>query len=264
MPRRNRGPRSGNGTGAMARIDIDPRTAERLLAGRVGGDDLTPGAAGVGRVLDAARQAATESDLSAMDATVAAMAEVVAGQQVPVLVYAPAAPAARRSGPRAWVPRLLTVSVAGLTAVFGALAVAGALPPDAQRPVADIASRVGIDLPRPDETPKSSDNPAATTTTSPSTTTVPPGETTETTAVTTETTVAGPPCSPPAYLGESGCVSPESQPAVIVPPTTTTTKAPPPPPPTSTSTTVQSGGTNQEQTSGGAHSHSDGADPGVS
>jgi hypothetical protein len=248
MPRRNSDRRSGNGPGEMGRIEIDPRTAERLLAGRATDSDLSAPAEGVVRVLSAARQAAAESDLSGLDATVAAMvATAVAANAAGTAVAKPPLPpssALRRTGPPSWVPKLLTVSVAGLTALFGALAAAGALPSSAQRPVADIVSHVGIDIPRPAATPDAPGEPAATTTTTPgettTTTVAPPGETTGTTAVTSETTVAAQPCGTHTVSPVSGCIEPQPQTPTTLPSPTTTQ---PPPPPTTvppTTTTVPS------------------------
>jgi len=252
----------------MTRIDIDPRTAERLVAGRVADADLPAGAEGVARVLSAARQAAVESDLSALDATVAAMvatAKAAATTQGAKAATVPPPAPARRIGAPSWVPRLLTVSVAGLTAVFGALAVAGALPSSAQGPVADVVSYVGIQLPRPASTPKGPEQPAATTTTvpgAPTTTVAPAGETTGTTAVTPETTVAAPPCEAPAVITASGCLEPQPSPTTV-PPTTTTVPAPPPTTVPPTTTTVPN-----ERTPQGEHSassdHGGTGDPGLS
>jgi hypothetical protein len=225
----------------MPRIDVDPRLAERLIDGRASGADLPRGVAGAARVLEAARRAATERDDTAMASTVAAMRGVLApngGEGA-----AAARPRLRIPSP---LPRILTAGAAGLAVLFGGLAAAGALPAGAQRPVADLVSHVGIDLPQPSAgdktTPKATET---TTTTSTTSTTVATADTTPTTAPTTETTVTAPPCSPPAYAGPNGCVTPlpVPEPTTVPPPTTTTTVAPHPtttvPPPTTT--TVASG-----------------------
>lgn len=223
----------------MPRIDVDPRLAERLIDGRASGAELPRGAAGASRVLEAARRAATERDDAAMTSTVAAMRAVLApnaGQE--------RAPGSLRrfASP---LPRLLTACVAGLTVLFGGLAAAGALPAGAQKPVADLVSHVGIDLPQPSAgdktTPKSAET---TTTTSTTSTTVATADTTPTTAPTTETTVPGPVCAAPAYEGPNGCVTPVPVPTTVPPPTTTTTVAPHPTTtvPAPTTTTVASGG----------------------
>ncbi len=263
MPPRNGDARSGNGTEDMTRIDIDPRTAERLLSGRLGDADLPPGTAGVARVLSAARQAATESDLSALDTTVSAMvdAAVAARGMEGAGATTPPAPA-WRTGLPSWVPKLLPVSVAGVTAVFGALAAAGALPSSAQRPVADVVSYVGIDIPRPASTPKSPEGPPVTTTTTSSTTTTtaPAGDTTGTTAVTSETTIAAPPCAAPAFESAGGCLEPQPEPSTTVPPTTSTTHPSPPPSTSTTTTTVPSG----QGDGSGRTDHRATGDPGLS
>ncbi|MBV9410797.1 MAG: hypothetical protein JO148_04325 [Acidimicrobiia bacterium] len=220
------------------RIELDPQLAERLIEGRAG-DELPAAAGQVARVLDAARSAATESDDSAMEPTVAAMRAVLvpgAGQA------APPVPVSRRF--LSPLPRVVAAGVAGLTVLFGGLAAAGALPAAAQKPVADFVSHVGIDLPRPASEDKTSEKPAVTTTTTtaPTPTTVPTAQTTPTTAPTTETTVAPPTCPAPSYAGPNGCVTPLPVPVTptTAPPPTTTTTAPPLPT-TTTSTTIANG-----------------------
>ena len=231
----------------MSRTELDPQTAERLIDGRPGA--LPPGAVEVAHVLEAARRAATESDLSSMDATVAAMRAVIAPDHDRVRAASPVPSRRRALSP---LPRLVAASVAGLTVLFGGLAAAGALPSAAQNPVADIVSHVGIDLPRPASS-ANTPRPAETTTTSTTSTTVPAGATTPTTAPTSETTVVtAPACPEPSYVGPNGCVTPLPipEPPTTSPPTTTTTQ-PPPPPTTTTTTTVPAPGGQ-----GGAH-HSD-------
>jgi hypothetical protein len=226
----------------MSRIKLDPRLAERLIEGRAGDQaELPPGATDVAHVLEAARRAATEGDDSAMAATVAAMRAVLA----PADVAARAAlPAPARGWVRSPLPRAATACAAAFTVLFGGLAAAGALPAGAQKPVADLASHIGIQLPEPATSDKPSEKPAdaATATTSTTSTTLPTGDTTPTTAPTSETTVTAPACPPPSSEGPNGCVTPLPipSPTTTVPPTTTTTK-PPPPPTTTTSTTVPAG-----------------------
>ena len=222
-----------------SRIELDPQLAERLIEGRTG-DELPAAAGQVARVLDAARAAATESDDSAMAATVAAMRAVLvpgAGQA--------ASPVPVRRRVLSPLPRVVAAGVAGLTVLFGGLAAAGALPAAAQKPVADLVSHVGIDLPRPASENKTSEKPAETTTTTvaPTPTTVPTAQPTPTTAPTTDTTVAPPTCPAPSYEGANGCVTPlpvPVTPTTAPPPTTTTTT--PSQPTTTTSTTVADGG----------------------
>jgi hypothetical protein len=238
----------------MSRIKLDPRLAEGLIEGRIGDQaELPPGATEVAHVLEAARRAATEGDDSAMAATVAAMRAVLA----PGDVASPAAlPAAVRGWVRSPLPRAATACAAGLTVLFGGLAAAGALPAGAQKPVADLASHIGIQLPdATSEKPSEKPAEAATTTTSPTSTTLPTGDTTPTTLPTSETTVTAPACPPPSYEGPNGCVTPLPipTPPTTVPPTTTTTQ-PPPPPTTTTTTTVP-----QSSNQGGARRSIDNA-----
>jgi hypothetical protein len=144
------------------------------------------------------------------------------------------------------LPKLLAAGTAGLTVLFGGLAAAGALPAAAQNPVADLAAHVGIELPRPASTDKTSEKPAEPTTTTSATTstTLPAGDTPPTTAVSGETPATAPACPAPSYEGPNGCITPlpiPVTPTTTAPPQTTTTTAPPPPPTTTTSTTVPAG-----------------------
>jgi hypothetical protein len=233
----------------MPRIDLDPQTAERLIDGRPGA--LSADASGVAFVLEAARRVTTESDLSGMDATVAAMRAVIAPDHDGARAASPVPSRRRALSP---LPRVVAASVAGFTVLFGGLAAAGALPSVAQNPVADIVSHVGIDLPRPASPDKSTQQPAETTTTSVTSTTAPTGDTTPTTSPTSETTVVtAPACPLPSYEGPNGCITPLPipEPPTTSPLPTTTTTQPPPPPTTTTTTTVPSGG------QGGGHGHND-------
>jgi hypothetical protein len=224
----------------MPRINVDPQVAERLIDGRASSADVPPGAAPVAHVLAAARRAATERDDSGMAATVAGMRAVLAPDGD---FTAPVRPLRRVASP---LPRLIAAGAAGLAVLFGGLAAAGALPAGAQNPVADFASHVGIELPRPSGDTKPPDNPVAETTTTTSTTptTLVPGETPTTVAPTSATTVTAPPCPAPSYEGPNGCVTPlpVTVPPTTAPPPTTTTTQKPPPPTTTTSTTAPGGG----------------------
>jgi hypothetical protein len=215
----------------MPRIDLDPQTAERLIDGHAG--DLPPGAAGVVSVLEAARRVTTESDLSGMDATMAAMRAVL----VPDQAGPQAASPVRRRIPSP-LPRLVAASAAGFTVLFGGLAAAGALPSVAQNPVADFVSHVGIDLPRPANSDKPADKPGEPTTTSTTATTSLTGDTTPTTSATSETTVTAPACPAPSYEGPNGCITPLPVPEPPTTSTSTTTTTLPPSPTTTTSTSV--------------------------
>jgi hypothetical protein len=222
----------------MPRIDLDPQLAERLIDGRTSGD-LPPAAAPVARLLEAARRAATESDDSRMATTVAAMRAVLAPEE------RAASPVPVRRRVPSPLPRLMAAGAAGLAVLFGGLAAAGALPAAAQKPVADLVSHVGIDLPRPAGDTSQKPAEAPTTTTSTTSTTLPAGDTTATTAPTSVTTVTAPACPAPSYEGPNGCITPlpiPVPPTTAPPPTTTTTQPPPTttvPPPT---TTVPDGG----------------------
>ncbi len=236
----------------MPRIDVDPQLAERLIDGRADAADLPREAAGVAAVLAAARSIATERDDTGMQATVAAMRAVLApesGQAAP-----PARVRRRAPSP---LPKLLAAAGAGFVVLFGGLAAAGALPAAAQKPVADLASHVGIELPRPASEPEKPAEAPTTTTSTTSTTLVSTGDTTETTAPTSETTVTAPACPAPSYEGPNGCVTPlpiPASPTTTTPPPTTTTTAPPPTT-TTTSTTAPNGGGGP---SDGAHGRTDG------
>lgn len=218
---------------------IDPQLAERLIEGRASGE-LPPGAAAVARLLGAARRAATESDDSGMATTVAAMRAVLVSEGAG---QATAPVPARRRVPSP-LPRLMAAGAAGLAVLFGGLAAAGALPAAAQKPVADLASHVGIELPRPANDTSPNPAEAPTTTTSTTSTTLPTGDTTPTTAPTSETTVTAPACPAPSYEGPNGCVTPLPIPVppTTAPPATTTTTQPPPTTVATTSTTVADGG----------------------
>ena len=232
----------------MPRIDLDPRLAERLIAGRAGGE-LPAGAAEVAALLEAVRRPSAEGDDSRMATTLAAMRAVLSpdGEWT-------ASPAAARRGIPSPLPKLLAAGTAGLTVLFGGLAAAGALPAAAQNPVADLASHVGIDLPRPASDSNDKPAEAPTTTTSSTSTTLVTGDTT-TTAPTNVTTVTAPACPAPSYEGPNGCITPlpiPVTPTTSAPPATTTTTTPPPPPTTTTSTTAPDGGG-----TGGEHSHNE-------
>ena len=235
----------------MSRIDLDPQLAERLIDGRANPADVPSGAAGVAALLEAARRVATESDDSGMAATVAAMRAVI----VPTEGQAAPPVPARKRVPSP-LPKLLAAGSAGLAVLFGGLAAAGALPAADQKPVADLASHVGIELPRPAS--GSGDKPAEapTTTTSTTSTTLPAGDVTPTTAPTSDTTVTAPACPAPSYEGPNGCITPLPIPVTptTTAPTPTTTTTTPPSPTTTTSTTVPTGG---GPGSGGSHARAD-------
>src|SRR5205814_6109908 len=130
----------------------------------------------------------TESDDSGMAATVAAMRAVIGPTEGQA---APPVPARKRVPSP--LPKLLAAGSAGLAVLFGGLAAAGALPAAAQKPVADLASHVGIELPRPASDSNDKPAEAPTTTTSSTSTTLVTGDTT-TTAPTNATTVTAPAC----------------------------------------------------------------------
>lgn len=123
----------------MARTPLDPQTADRLLSGRVGADDLPPGFDRVAAVLEAARRSTTDGDFSRLEATVAAMSAAVSPTS---------GIETSRGRVRSLRGKLAVGSVAGLVSLFGGLAAAGALPSAAQDGLATAVSHVGIDLPQ--------------------------------------------------------------------------------------------------------------------
>src|SRR5205814_150031 len=124
----------GNDLTEMARIPLDPQTAERLLQARVAPDDLPHGLDGVAAVLEAARRSATNSDFPRLDATVAAMSVAARGS---------GGIEVSRGTARSLRGKVAVGSVAGLFSLFGGLAAAGALPATAQDGLATAVSHVG-------------------------------------------------------------------------------------------------------------------------
>ena len=238
----------------MPRIDLDPQLAERLIDGRAPGADLPKGAAEVATLLEAVRRAATEGDDSRMASTVDAMRAVLVPGGAEGRAALPVPVRRRVALP---LPKLVAAGTAGFAVLFGGLAAAGALPAAAQNPVADLAAHVGIELPRPASTDKTSEKPAepATTTTSSTSTTLPAGDTPPTTTAPSETPVTAPACPAPSYEGPNGCITPlpiPVTPTTTAPPVTTTTTAPPPPTTTTTPTTTPPG---DGGSGGGSHGH---------
>src|SRR5437763_16414428 len=126
----------------MARVPVDPQTAERLVEGRLRADDLPPGLDRVAEVFAAARRSTTDRDLSRLETTVAAMAAAVGAGAGPL-----GAAGTSPSPSRSLRMKLAAGSVAGLVSLFGGLAAAGALPAAAQNGLANAVAHVGIDLP---------------------------------------------------------------------------------------------------------------------
>jgi hypothetical protein len=182
----------------MARVPVDPQTAQRLIEGRLPADDLPPGLDRVAEVLAAARRSATDSDFSRMETTVAAMAAAVgtgAGQLG--AVGTPQTPS------RSLRAKFAVGSVAGLVSLFGGLAAAGALPAGAQNGLANAVAHVGIDLPAKGHGHgHGHGNPHGNQSVtgrgySHKATKAGTGDTSQTTAVSDESTVAAPPCPTP-------------------------------------------------------------------
>ena len=119
--------------------DVDPDTADRLLAGRMVPDDAPPGYREVARLLHQAHMENGPHD-GADDRVVAAMVDaIVAGRRA-------------RTGRRRRAARFTGTKVAAVTAVFalsatGAAAATGNLPEPAQGRIARAAQHIGINLP---------------------------------------------------------------------------------------------------------------------
>jgi hypothetical protein len=120
---------------------LDEATEDRLLAGRVAGDDAPPGFVGVSRLIREAR-----TDLGPSPVTdhglVAAMVQAIA---------TPTPSIDHRRNPV--LTRILTAKAAAIVGVLalsatGAAAASGSLPDAAQDGLSKAASHVGVDLPR--------------------------------------------------------------------------------------------------------------------
>lgn len=134
----------------MGKVQLDPGTIDRLLAGEVDPDDAPPGYSEVARVLQAA-VGAHDGDELALEASHVAIAME--------LVRKPAStPSARRSRKMSRIHRLKVGGLVVVGALVGStgLAAAGVLPDAAQDAVSNVFDRVGITI------PASGDHPATT------------------------------------------------------------------------------------------------------
>ena len=130
--------RRDDGPTVMASETLDDWTAERLLQGALLPDDAPPGYGGVATLLEAARTEVRATTSAEADATVAAMLAAVRRRRVAV-------------PPRRRVRAKMTAAAsAGLLALSGGLASAGALPSAAQNHVSSVLANVGIEVPRTD------------------------------------------------------------------------------------------------------------------
>jgi hypothetical protein len=125
----------------MRRMPVDPRTADRLLTGRMDPDDAPPGYAGAARLLQTARAEAAPAELRKEPETIAAMAAIrlrPAGH---------AGVVRRRTMTRSLKLKIgASALVAALMGSTG-LAVAGALPGPAQTAAAHVLARIGVSVP---------------------------------------------------------------------------------------------------------------------
>jgi len=126
--------------------DIDARTADRLLAGRMQPDDAPPGLAALAHAL---RDAASAAPSVRPDAELlGSMAETIRDGS------ATGAPTSARR--RSFLAKLLTAKIAAIAGVLtltatGAAAATGSLPGPAQDQLSSTASHFGIDLPSSDD-----------------------------------------------------------------------------------------------------------------
>jgi Mg-chelatase subunit ChlI len=126
--------------------DIDARTADRLLAGRMQPDDAPPGLAALAHALHDAASAAPSVRPDAE--LLGSMAETIRDGS------ATGAPTSARR--RSFLAKLLTAKIAAIAGVLtltatGAAAATGSLPGPAQDQLSSTASHFGIDLPSSDD-----------------------------------------------------------------------------------------------------------------
>ena len=136
----------------MRKLQLDPRTIGRLLAGEVEPDDAPPGYSEVARVLQAAVRARHGDEL-AHEASHVAIAMELVRQPSPA-----STPSDRRSRKMSRMHHLKVGGLVVVGALVGStgLAAAGVLPDAAQDAVSNVFDRVGITI------PASGDHPATT------------------------------------------------------------------------------------------------------
>jgi hypothetical protein len=144
-PRSQRFPRHG---ATSDPLDLDPGTAERLLAGTLAGDDAPPAYRGVTQALETLRAAPCASELAGERAAVASIAANLTTHIPPAPEPAP---------PRhARAPRRLAIATASLVAsatLLSGLAAANALPRPAQHIASEALHSLGVNVPDPDHQP---------------------------------------------------------------------------------------------------------------
>lgn len=127
----------------VARLLVDEHTADRFLAGNMAVEDTPAALRRAAQLVSAAQRPASSAEC-----------EPPATLLVAMTTAAVPAPTGRARPGRVLAPRRLGVRAAaiGVVAVLGstgAAAATGWLPDGAQQAVADLASRIGLDLPRP-------------------------------------------------------------------------------------------------------------------
>jgi hypothetical protein len=136
----------------MRRLQLDPGTIDRLLAGEVEPDDAPPGYSEVARVLQAAAWARNGDEL-AHEASHVAIAMELVRQPSPASTSSD-----RRSRKMSRIHRLKVGGLVVVGALVGStgLAAAGVLPDAAQDAVSNVFDRVGITIPASGDHPATS------------------------------------------------------------------------------------------------------------
>ena len=124
----------------MERFALDPDTADRLLSGALGSEDVPRRYGEVASLLQIAA-GPTSGALDGEAAAVATVVEAIRSSPAP-------APVPRRTGARTRLKAATAVVVAGLT-LTGGLAAADALPAPAQQVASDALAAVGVHVPTP-------------------------------------------------------------------------------------------------------------------
>lgn len=128
-------------------MELDERTADRMLNGEMPSDDAPPRYREVTRALGALRHPATERELAGEERAVTAILHGLATSPAPE--PGSPVPGSHRVPPRRLV-RMVAVGVIVGVGLTGGLATANALPRVAQGVVADVLDAVGVHVPQPD------------------------------------------------------------------------------------------------------------------